>query len=205
MQRIENWDTVEAKGMEDFKALPIGAYECIIRKAMVHKNPTTEKESFRVCVDIANGDFKGYFQKRFDNNPNSDKKWDNNATRYLAFQGDNSAYFKGFITCVENSNPGYKWDWDETKLTNKKICGVFQYEEYEKQDGTKAVKVRLNKFRSLDKMKEAIENLSDSVRLLNGTYMSIDDYNEKYEKSTAEEIFGSSIVELDSGDMPFEI
>ena len=205
MQRIENWDTVEAKGMEDFKALPIGAYECIIRKAMVHKNPTTEKESFRVCVDIANGDFKGYFQKRFDNNPNSDKKWDNNATRYLAFQGDNSAYFKGFITCVENSNPGYKWDWDETKLTNKKICGVFQYEEYEKQDGTKAVKVRLNKFRSLDKMKEAIENLSDSVRLLNGTYMSIDDYNEKNEKSTAEEIFGSSIVELDSGDMPFEI
>ena len=205
MQRIENWDTVEAKGMEDFKALPIGAYECIIRKAMVHKNPTTEKESFRVCVDIANGDFKGYFQKRFDNNPNSDKKWDNNATRYLAFQGDNSAYFKGFITCVENSNPGYKWDWDETKLTNKKICGVFQYEEYERQDGTKAVKVRLNKFRSLDKMKEAIENLSDSVRLLNGTYMSIDDYNEKYEKSTAEEIFGSSIVELDSGDMPFEI
>ena len=205
MQRIENWDTVEAKGMEDFKALPIGAYECIIRKAMVHKNPTTEKESFRVCVDIANGDFKGYFQKRFDNTPNSDKKWDNNATRYLAFQGDNSAYFKGFITCVENSNPGYKWDWDETKLTNKKICGVFQYEEYEKQDGTKAVKVRLNKFRSLDKMKEAIENLSDSVRLLNGTYMSIDDYNEKYEKSTAEEIFGSSIVELDSGDMPFEI
>ena len=205
MQRIENWDTVEAKGMEDFKALPIGAYECIIRKAMVHKNPTTEKESFRVCVDIANGDFKGYFQKRFDNNPNSDKKWDNNATRYLAFQGDNSAYFKGFITCVENSNPGYKWDWDETKLTNKKICGVFQYEEYERQDGTRGVKVRLNKFRSLDKMKEAIENLSDSVRLLNGTYMSIDDYNEKYEKSTAEEIFGSSIVELDSGDMPFEI
>lgn len=203
MQRIENWDTVEAKGMEDFKALPIGAYECIIRKAMVHKNPTTEKESFRVCVDIANGDFKGYFQKRFDNNPNSDKKWDNNATRYLAFQGDNSAYFKGFITCVENSNPGYKWDWDETKLTNKKICGVFQYEEYERQDGTRGVKVRLNKFRSMDKIKEI--EVNDSVRLLNGTYMSIDDYNEKYEKSTAEEIFGSSIVELDSGDMPFEI
>ena len=203
MQRIENWETVEAKGMEDFKALPIGAYECIIRKAEVYTNQNNGKESFKVEVDVAIGEYKGYFQKRFDNNPNSTKTWDNNATRYLAFQGDNSAYFKGFITCVENSNPGYKWDWDETKLTNKKICGVFQYEEYERQDGTRGVKVRLNKFRSLDKMKEI--EVSDSVRMLNGSYMSIDDYNEKNEKSTAEEIFGSSIVETDNGDFPFEI
>ena len=41
--------------------------------------------------------------------------------------------------------------------------------------------------------------------MLNGSYMSIDDYNEKNEKSTAEEIFGSSIVETDNGDFPFEI
>ena len=48
MKVIENWENVEAKGMEDFKSLPIGAYECIIREAKVYKNPTTEKESFRV-------------------------------------------------------------------------------------------------------------------------------------------------------------
>ena len=41
--------------------------------------------------------------------------------------------------------------------------------------------------------------------LLNGSYMSIDDYNEKNEKATAEEIFGASIVETDPGEMPFEI
>ena len=203
MKIIENWNEIEAKGMEDFKALPIGAYECIIRKAEVYTNSNNGKESFKVEVDVANGEYKGYFQKRFDNNPNSTKTWDNNATRYLAFQGDNSAYFKGFITCVENSNPGYTWDWDETKLTNKKICGVFQYEEYEKQDGSRGVKVRLNKFRSLDKIKEI--EVSDNVRMLNGSYMSIDDYNERHEKSTAEEIFGSSIVETDNGDFPFEI
>ena len=182
MKVIDNWEEVEAKGMEDFKSLPIGAYECIIREAKVYKNPTTEKESFRV---------------------RSDKTWDNNSTRYLAFQGDNVSYFKGFITCVENSNIGYKWDWDETKLTGKKICGVYQYEEYEKQDGTKGVKVRLNKFRSLDKMKEI--EVSDSVRLLDGSYMSIDDYNEFKSNATAEEIFGASIVETDTGDTPFEI
>ena len=203
MKVIDNWEEVEAKGMEDFKSLPIGAYECIIREAKVYKNPTTEKESFRVQVDIASGEYKGYFQQRYDNNTRSDKTWDNNSTRYLAFQGDNVSYFKGFITCVENSNIGYKWDWDETKLTGKKICGVYQYEEYEKQDGTKGVKVRLNKFRSLDKMKEI--EVSDSVRLLDGSYMSIDDYNEFKSNATAEEIFGASIVETDTGDTPFEI
>lgn len=204
MQRIENWETVEAKGMEDFKALPIGAYECIIRKAEVYTNGKTGKESFKVEVDIASGEYKGYFQKRFDNNNNSTKTWDNNSTRYLAFEGDNTAYFKGFITCVENSNPGYTWDWDETKLTGKRVCGVYQYEEYEKQDGSRAVKVRLSKFRSLDKMKESNDNLNDSVRLLNGSYMSIDDYNERKETTSATDVFGSGVVEV-SDNLPFEI
>lgn len=205
MERIENWETVEAKGMEDFKALPIGAYECIIKDARINKNEESGKETFKVSIDIATGEYKDYFLKRYENNTNPMKKWDNNAVRYLAFQGDNVAYFKGFITCVENSNVGYKWDWDESKLKGKKICGVFQYEEYEKQDGSKAVKVRLNKFRSLDKMKEANENLSDSVKLLNGSYMSIDDYNERKENAsvnTANDIFGD-VVEITDADLPF--
>lgn len=203
MEKIENWDEVEAKGMEDFKNLPIGAYECVIRGAEIHTNPTTEKKSFKVQVDIASGEFKDYYKKRYDNNTRSDKTWDNNATRYLAYEGENASYFKGFITCVENSNPGYKWQWDEKTLAGKKICGVFQYEEYENQEGKRGVKVRLNKFRSLDKIKEI--EVSDSVRLLDGTYMSIDDYNEQKDNQTAEQAFGASIVETDPGEVPFEI
>lgn len=203
MEKIENWNELEAKGMEDFKPLPIGAYECLIRKAEVYKNQDSGKESFKVQVDIASGDYKGYFQKRYDSNTRSDKTWDNNATRYLAYQGENASFFKGFITCIENSNPGYKWQWDEESLKNKKICGVFQYEEYENPEGKKGVKVRLTKFRSLDKMKDV--EVSDSVRLLNGSYMTIDDYNERKENATAEEVFGPSIVETDPGETPFEI
>ena len=198
MEKINNWNEVEAKGMEDFKALPIGAYECVIKDARVNKNPESGKETFKVSIDIASGEYKDYFQKRYDNNTNTDKKWDNNAVRYLAFQGENVAYFKGFITCVENSNVGYTWDWDETKLKNKKICGVFQYEEYEKQDGSKVVKVRLNKFRSLEKIKDI--EVSDSVKLLNGSYMSIDDYNERKEEKTNSNPFEGleDVVEISS-------
>lgn len=202
MEKIENWDSVEAKGMEDFKALPIGAYECVIVGAGIHESEQSGKKSFKVAVDIAKGEYKDYFKKRFDANTNMDKKWDNNAVRYLAFEGDNVSYFKGFITCVENSNTGYKWDWDETKLKGKKICGVFQYEEYEKQDGSKGVKVRLNKFRSLDKMKDI--EVSDSVRLLNGSYMSIDDYNENKEESSSTPLGEfENVVEITNEELPF--
>ena len=175
MEKINNWDEVEAKGMEDFRTLPIGAYECVIKEAGEYTSEQSGKTSFRVAVDIATGDYKDYYQNRFDNNTNDNKKWDNNATRYLAFEGDNVAYFKGFITCVENSNPGYKWDWDETKLVGKKVCGVFQYEEYENQEGKKGIKVRLTKFRSLDKMKDI--RVSDIIKLLDGTYVDYAEYN----------------------------
>ena len=201
MERIDNWEKVEAKGMEDFKALPIGAYECVIKKAQIHKNPESGKESFKVAIDIASGEYKDYFKKRYDSNTNADKKWDNNAVRYLAFQGDNVAYFKGFITCVENSNVGYKWNWDETTLTGKKICGVFLYEEYKKQDGTKAVKVRLNKFRSLEKMKDI--EVSDSVRMLDGSYMSIDDYNERKEDKKDAYVDFGDVVEINDDELAF--
>lgn len=200
MEKIENWDNIEAKGMEDFKSLPIGAYECVIVGAVIHQSEISGKESFKVAIDIATGEYKDYFRKRFDANTNEDKKWDNNAVRYLAYQGDNASYFKGFLTSVENSNPGYKWDWDESKLKGKKICGVFQYEEYEKQDGTKGVKVRLNKFRSLDKLKDI--EVSDSVRLLNNAgYMPIDDYNEKNEDKISNN--ESNFIEIGSDDLPF--
>lgn len=181
MERINNWNEIDAKGMDDFRGLPIGAYECVIKDARINHNEQSGKDTFKVSIDIASGEYKDYFQKMYENDTRIDKRWNNNAVRYLAYEGDNVAYFKGFITVVENSNVGYTWDWDETKLKGKKVCGVFQYEEYEKQDGTKGVKVRLSKFRSLEKMKDI--EVSDSVKLLNGSYMTIDDYNERKEES----------------------
>ena len=200
MEIIKDFDKIEAKGMDDFRGLPIGAYECVIMDARVNHNEQSGKDTFKVSVDIASGEFKDYFRKMYETDTRIDRKWNNNAVRYLAYQGDNASYFKGFLTSVENSNPGYKWDWDESKLKGKKICGVFQYEEYEKQDGTKGVKVRLNKFRSIDKMKDI--EVSDNVKLLNNAgYMSIDDYNGKIENKTSNN--ESNFIEIGSDDLPF--
>ena len=200
MKKIENWDNIEAKGMDDFKALPIGAYECKIINAVENHNEQSGKTTLKVMVDIASGEYKDYFKKRYDSNTAIDRKWDNNATKFLAFEGENTSFFKGFITTVENSNVGYKWNWEESTLRDKKSVGVFQYEQYEKQDGTKALKVRLTKFRSLDKLGEI--EVSDSVKMLDGTYKSYDDYMETQERK-AENIFGENLVEISSDSLPF--
>ena len=200
MKKIENWDNIEAKGMDDFKALPIGAYECKIINAVENHNEQSGKTTLKVMVDIASGEYKDYFKKRYDSNTAIDRKWDNNATKFLAFEGENTSFFKGFITIVENSNVGYKWNWEESTLRDKKIVGVFQYEQYEKQDGTKALKVRLNKFRSLDKLGKI--EVSDSVKMLDGTYKSYDDYME-FVENKANEIFGKDIVEISNDQLPF--
>ena len=200
MEIIKDFDKIKAKGMDDFRGLPIGAYECVIMDARVNHNEQSGKDTFKVSVDIASGEFKDYFRKMYENDTRIDRKWNNNAVKYLSYTGDNVAYFKGFITTVENSNDNYKWDWDETKLKGKKVCGVFQYEEYEKQDGTKGIKVRLNKFRSLDKLKEI--EVSDSIKMLDGTYTSYDDYMEKVEEKKPFSDFGN-IVEVSAEDLPF--
>ena len=199
MEKIENWDSIEAKGMEDFKNLPIGAYECIIKDARINHNEENGKDTLKISIDIVSGEYKDYFLKSYENDTRIDKKWNNNAVKYLAFEGDNVSYFKGFITCVENSNPGYTWDWDETKLKGKKVCGVFLYEEYQKQDGTHGIKVRLNKFRSLDKMKDI--NISDNVKMLDGSYISYDDYIKKNE--TTNSYLANSTVDIPDSAIPF--
>lgn len=202
MEIIKDFDKIEAKGMDDFRGLPIGAYECVIMDARVNHNEQSGKDTFKVSVDIASGEFKDYFRKMYENDTRIDRKWNNNAIRYLAYKGDNVAFFKGFIKTIENSNIGYVWDWDETKLKGKKVCGVFQYEEYEKQDGTKGIKVRLSKFRSLDKLKEI--EVSDSVKLLDGTYVEYENYMKKNESKTtsAEEVFGNGVT-ITEQDLPF--
>ena len=196
MEIIKDFDKVEAKGMDDFRGLPIGAYECVIKDARINHNEQSGKDTFKVSVDIASGEYKDYFQKMYESDTRIDRKWNNNAVRYLAFTGDNVAYFKGFLTVIENSNIGYKWDWDETKLKGKKVCGVFQYEEYEKQDGTRGIKVRLTKFRSLEKLKEI--EVSDSIKLLDGSYVEYEDYMKNNGNSNS-----SDEIEVTNDMLPF--
>ena len=109
---------------------------------------------------------------------------------------------KSLTTAVENSNANFKFNMDESKLIGKKIVGVFGWEEYEKQDGTIGVVTKLTQIRSIDKLNDI---KIPKVKKLDGTFVDYNEYKNHKDNATAEEVFGASIVETDSGDLPFEI
>ena len=196
------WEETEAKEYGDYESLELGGHVCVIRKADNYTGKTGN-ESLRVQVDIDKSDKQGgFFQQQFDNNTRSDKIWSPNATKYYSLKQENLGMLKGFITAVENSNAGFKFDMDETKLAGKKCVGVFGLEEFERQDGTVGTSVRLTQIRSLDKLKEV---KIPKVKKLDGSYVDYEEYINHQRTASAEEMFGSSIVETDTSDIPFEI
>jgi len=70
--------------------------------------------------------------------PNSDSyKWANQR-------------LKGFVQAVEESNAGFKFNWDERTLKNRMIGGVFGEEEYQGNDGNIKRSVKLRYFAEKD-------------------------------------------------------
>lgn len=184
MEKPNNWDKVQAN-TGDFENLQLGAHEIIIMSAEEYTGQTGNK-SLKVEVDIAGNDpQKDFFSKQYNNNTNKDKKWPTGATKYVSLKQDDNcvAMLKGFTTCVEKSNPGYTWNFDEKTLTAKKLCGVFGLEEYEKQDGTVGLATKLVQFRSLDKINEIG---IPKVKTLDNEYIDYEEYmnNKKGNKTS---------------------
>ena len=128
MQKPAEWDNVQAQ-TGGFERLPAGGYVCKIIKADVTLSKAG-KEMMRLAVDIAAGDHKDYFRKQFDSRhqQNTEAKWP--CMYYQLTEGDSMGRFKGMLVNIEESNPGYKWDWNETSLAGKQFGGVFREEQY---------------------------------------------------------------------------
>ncbi len=195
----ELYGKTEAKEFGDFEALELGGHEVVILDAREYTSEQTGNISLKVCVDIAGKDKQaGYFKNQYDNNADIQAKWPTGGTRYLSLKDEQIAYLKGFITAIENSNPGFKFDvkgtWEQLK--GKRLAGQFGWEEYTAQDGTTKVVTKLTQFRSLDKLNEI---KIPSVKLLNGTYADYEEYKANRAKATADD----DVVEIKDSDLPF--
>ena len=137
MRAINNWNDVKAS--TDFTALPAGGYVCKIQGAKIRtfdgKNGSFER--LEVAVDIVEGEYKDHFRRDFDSQNTEDKKW-RGVLRLYVPSGDGSdqdnwsaAKLKRFVNDVEDSNPGYHWDWEESKLKGKLVGLTFRREEWE--------------------------------------------------------------------------
>lgn len=136
--RPNNWN--EVKEFTDRPKLPLGAYVCKVKKAVVQANDYGEQ----LCLlfDIAEGDFKDYYSEDFKANTNEDKKWRGVLRQWLP-RNDGSekdewtkSSFKGMVTSFEKSNPGYQWNWDEASLAGKMVGIIFRNEEWDYNNQT---------------------------------------------------------------------
>lgn len=196
MEKPKNWDNVQAN-TGDYESLKLGAHEVIIKDAYEYTGMTGNK-SLKIEVDIDGKDEqKGFYQKQYDNNNNSDKKWPNASCKYISLKEDDTclALYKGFITIIENSNPGYTWNFDEKTLIGKKLCGVYGLEEYEDNEGKIKTATKLVQFRSIDKLNTI---KIPKVKLIDGSFVDYEDYKPNNNKTTDDDV-----VEVTSDMLPF--
>lgn len=134
MVKIENWNEIKESG--DSKMLQPNGY--VVKITDVKDNQ--EKKYLEIQFDIAQGEFKAYFEQLMAQHG----FW---GGKYCASYSDKAQnLFKRFISCVERSNAGYTFNFDETTLKGKYVGMTITQEEYIKQSGatgkrTKVVKI----------------------------------------------------------------
>lgn len=194
-----NYDEVQVN--QNFERLELGGHKGVIIKAEEYTSDVSGKTSLKVYVDTAKDDKQpGYFKKQYDNDTREDKKYPNGAIKYVSL-GDSETQvkmLKAFITAVENSNNGYTFDWEKEvdQLKGKKVGLIFGLEEYTKQDGSTGTVTKLNQFRSIDKVDNA---LIPKVKLLDGTFVEYEEYNSRKQENKTNDPFKDygDVVEID--------
>jgi len=105
--------------------LPAGGYVGKILKAEVVS--FSWGKQLQISFDITDGEFKDFFKHDWDANTNEDRKW-RGVLKLTLPTGDGSEQdgwkvnaINNLAASLEESNSGYTWDWDETKLKGKQL------------------------------------------------------------------------------------
>ena len=202
---MDLWETTEAKEFGESERLELGGHELVILDAREYKSEISGNVSLKVSVDIGGKDKqKGFFQKQYDSNKLSERKWPAGGVKYMSLKDEQLGFLKGFITALEKSNSNFKFNikgtWEQLK--GLKIAGQFGLEEYEKQDGSVGTTTKLVQFRSLDKLSEIT---IPKVKKLDGSYVEYEKYQPTTNNNTnsnLESLFANS-PEISDEEMPF--
>jgi hypothetical protein len=192
MKKYEGYEQAEAFTGEFDRLKPDG-YICKIVDVKAE-----EKEYgtlLRIAFDIAEGDYKDYFRQLYKKRKETldEAKWPNGGMYYQTAREDDLRYFKGFMTSIEESNPGYKWNWDEKTLRGKLFGGIFGEEEYEGNDGIIKTAVKCRFIRSVDAIRNGKFSIPP-VKTLNKKDIT---------KTSAQNDLGSLLSESADDDIPF--
>lgn len=154
MKKPQGYDEVQAFTGE-FEQIKPGGHVCKILKVIAEDRDYGTL--LRIGFDIVEGINKDFYKRKFDEDKkkSSDAKW--KGMIYQTSRDDKPQFFKGFITAIENSNPGYKFDFNEQSLVGKLFGGVFGQEEYLNNNGEVKLITKCLQVRTVEKVREGID------------------------------------------------
>ena len=117
--------------------LPAGGYVAKILNAKVEEY--SWGEVLVISFDVADGEYKDFFSKQYKENTREDKKWKGNFRLTVPNEGNQyfdsqKRTFGNAIWAIEESNPSFKWAWDENALKGKMVGVLFRNYEYDVED-----------------------------------------------------------------------
>lgn len=182
-----NWNNVQEA--TERKDLPVGGYVAGICKAM----DEPDRERLNIEWEVAEGEYKGYWREQtaslIERGKLNPGEWAWGGKTIKSYKEKALPYFKAFITAVEESNPGYKFNNDEKTLRGKIVGVVLREEEYQANDGSIKTKLVVDRFTNAEKIRSGNYEVRPK-KTLNGTAGSTPDT-------------GDFAVIQDSEDLPF--
>ena len=127
INKPSDWEEIQPAGLGG--RLPADGYVLHIIDAEV-KTSESGWQYLDLTIDIAEGDFKNYYARNYENQ-SGDKNWRGHYRQGTPANKNSGGYFKGLITAIEQSNQGYQWDWNEKSLIGKEVGCLFRDEEWE--------------------------------------------------------------------------
>ena len=152
------------KGFENFqsysdtKKLPAGGYVCRILDAKEAESDWGNR--LEIAFDISEGEYAGYYKANFaSQKKDGTEKW-KGVLRLTVPEDESSQYFDGqckalktAIEAIEESNPGYAWDWNEKGLKGKEVGAIFRDQEWS-FNGRTGMTAQCYGFRDVEKVRE---------------------------------------------------
>lgn len=173
---------------QEREKLPVGGY---VLKIMDAEEVSNDKGSaLKISFDIAEGERKDFFRMDY-LSQQEPKKW--RGTRWLTIPADDADdgkkdYFANQMACIEASNPGFVFDFDEKALKGKLVGAVFGEKEYDYK-GYHGFSVTCRGFRTADAIREGRFKVPQPLML------------EKGNGGTPDGFFPAN--DVDDSDLPF--
>lgn len=134
INRISNFKPAYNAG--ERMALPPAIYEGHIINAKVDDNGTTQ--TLLIQVEIDKGEYAGFYRKQYESQTGQQYSVKYKGVYRVQLPDGQDAehdnwrqhQLEGLVWALEDGNPGYKWDWDETKLKGLKVGLNVREREY---------------------------------------------------------------------------